>query len=181
MLSGMGFYQDILSGEDNQQTRNAVMRLQTELGLEPTGTIDDDLYALASYGALGTARYVAIMSRDIYGTLDPATAAHHYGSSERPAEEVRFREELAALAQDQQVRAVAAAISAIDGGFCTMPAMSAELDGDKWIVGCAEGKFALTFTGYDMSVTPIEDAPAPPPTPPPGKDKSPSPRGKDKG
>ena len=49
--------------------------------------------------------------------------------------------------------------------------MSAELDGDKWIVDCAEGKFALTVTGYDMSVAPIDDAPTPTPSPPPGKDK----------
>jgi hypothetical protein len=62
-----------------------------------------------------------------------------------------------------------------------MPALSAELDSDRWIVGCAEGNVALTFTGYNMSVTPIEDTPSPPPTPPPGKDKSPAPRGKDKG
>ena len=97
MLSGMGFYADALSGEDNQSTRDAVTKLQTELGLEPTGTIDDDLYVLASYGALGTARYVAMMSRHIYDTLDPAAAAHHYGKSARPAEELGFREELGTL------------------------------------------------------------------------------------
>ena len=146
----------ILSGEDNQATRDAVTKLQTELGLEPTGAIDDDLYELAYYGALGTARYVAIMSRDIYDTLDPAgcrSSLRQVGPSGRGTE--ASARSSATLTEDERR-------SSRGGGDLRdrrrfLHDARAERRARwrrNWIVDCAEGKFALTFTGYDMSVSP---------------------------
>lgn len=175
MLASLGLYNQTLSGENDDTMQAAVETLQSELGLRQTGDVDDDFYELAYYANLGAARYVAIMTRDIYDKMNPDAAPNHYGISSRPADEVLYADELAGLTEDGRLVATAASIAAIDGGECTIPAISAERDGDEWIVDCAEGKFALSFTGYDMAVTPVAstapDVTPEPPTKGPGKTK----------
>ena len=183
MLSILGFYKADLTGVADDTTRDAAIAFQTQMGVEPTGVIDEDLYDLAYYGVLGQKAFVFVMSRDIYDTMNPADSNHHYGTADRPWEELTFDEEVATLGDDAQLRALAVAISTVEGFPCTIPASSATRDGvGKWTVECAEGTTGVTLDGFAINVTRNADT-TPTPTPPSnGKEKSPGPtRGKDKG
>jgi peptidoglycan hydrolase-like protein with peptidoglycan-binding domain len=168
LLSMLGYYQANLSGEVDDATTNAAVAFQTDVGVETTGTVDQDLVQLAYYAVLGEQAFVFVISRDIYDTLDPATASNHYGASDQPSTAPSFDEELMALGEDEQLRALAAAISLIDGFDCTIPAISAKSEGGgNWNVTCAEGPLSVMLDGFTINVTEAaETTPTPPPKPP---------------
>jgi peptidoglycan hydrolase-like protein with peptidoglycan-binding domain len=182
MLSMLNFYEADLSGEDDDNTRNAIIAFQNDIGIEPTGVLDDDLVTLLYYAVGGQKAFVFVLERDIYNTMDPATAIHHSGRSYRPLVEISYDEELRGFGEDERLRALATSISVVEGFDCTIPAISATSEGkSSWSVECAEGPMAVRFDGFTINVERTAEAepapaPEPPPTPTPSAPKEKGPR-----
>lgn len=148
-------------GELGSGTRAALKQFQTNIGREPTGQLDDELFWRLVDSAGGVQRFARIIEKEVLEKEWDEFADVLYANAPSPAPALTFTGELIERTADERRLAIATFLSS-RGTKCTIPALRAEpIDPstDAWEVDCAEGSHILMMS--DDSWTLIDNDPAP--------------------
>ena len=139
----------VADGRDGPQTREAVKEFQRDIGREPTGTIDDELFHRLLDAMEGAQSLARKLNSDVLEPKREELGDLIYGHSTSPAPAATFSEELMTRSEDER-RLALATILASGGTECTLPALEAyplpDASSQIWNIECSEGSYTLILS-----------------------------------
>ena len=135
-------------GEIGPETRAAIEEFQTDIGRQPTGVLDDELFLRLVDSVGGVQRFVRIVERDVIEKERAEFGDIMYGYSPSPRPALSFTGELMERPAEDRRTALATFLSA-SGTTCSVPALEAEpMDpsSDVWEIDCVEGSYTLMMS-----------------------------------
>jgi hypothetical protein len=189
MLHGLGYDPGTTDGEFGNRTRTAIRAFQSDIGIEQTGEVTEDLL----YIMLGKSGGIGFLVTTMEMLVESFTAdekSRLFGAAYAPLTNPTLSDELSFRNTAVQ-RVLLADYLRFNDRDCPVPATRTDRtdpENGVWTVTCSNGgSFTVTLSADGKSDTIADNSqpaptPAPDPQPTTGKDKGgPPTRGKDKG
>ena len=139
----------VADGRDGPQTREAVKEFQRDIGREPTGIIDDELFLRLLDAMEGAQSLARKLNSDVLEPKRGELGDLIFGQSAAPAPTATFSEELMTRSEDERRIALATILSS-GGTECTLPALEArpmpDASSQIWSVECGEGSYTVILS-----------------------------------
>lgn len=156
-LRVLGYMTADADGVVGGSTRSAVKSFETDLGLEPTGAIDQRLLSLLTYSSFGPESLNNYAAASVAGDSNIVQYGYNHADTASPAQS--FTDWLLGRDSDEQRLALGTVVRR-NGTACSFPAKAVSLldkDTQKWTVECGEGTYAVSFAGSSILVASAED------------------------
>ncbi len=142
-------------------SRDEIRKFQTDLGMAPTGELDNELFYRLEDGVGGGANFARIVQRDMLQPHADIIANGTYSTAPEPASDAPVAKAMGMLSEKDRLMRLATILSS-RGHKCKLPALSASvgLEDNQWDVKCEEGGYAIIFgadTWHFGTVLPMGD------------------------